>query len=155
MVISIVTANFLVKKVLIGQGRLANLLYLLTLRRMEIPKEGLKPFPGNLVNFLGEQVGVKGYIDLRIRSSRCHLLRLESLLPTRRKLGIVTMITSGPKTLNPTKMMRETGGSQAADTSNQALHHMGTWPRWTHEASSLTSVPSPQRDFILWVWVPS
>ena len=64
MVISIVTTNFLVKKVLIDQGSLADLLYVLTLGRMGIPDEDLKPFSENLIGFSGEQVGIRGYIDL-------------------------------------------------------------------------------------------
>ena len=36
MVISIITANFLVKKVLVDQGSLADLLYLSSLRKMGI-----------------------------------------------------------------------------------------------------------------------
>jgi len=64
MVISIVTANFLVKKVLVDQGSLADLLYLPTLKNMGIPEKELKLFDGNLIGFSEEQVGIRGYIDL-------------------------------------------------------------------------------------------
>lgn len=63
MVISIVD-RFLVKKVLVDQGSSTDLLYLPTLRKMGILKKELKPFHGNLIGFFGEQVGVKGYVDL-------------------------------------------------------------------------------------------
>ena len=42
MVVSIVVANFWVKKVLVDQGSSTNLLYLSTLRRMGILEERLK-----------------------------------------------------------------------------------------------------------------
>ena len=64
MVISVVITNFLEKKVLVDQGRLADLLYLSTLRRMGISERKLGPFNKNLIGFSGKQVGVKGYIDL-------------------------------------------------------------------------------------------
>ncbi|XP_052171626.1 uncharacterized protein LOC127787603 [Diospyros lotus] len=63
MVISVVTANFWVKKVLIDQGSSADLMYLSVLKKMRIPEGKLKPFDENLISFSGEQVGVRGYID--------------------------------------------------------------------------------------------
>jgi len=54
MVISIIAANFLVKKVLVDQGSSANLLCLSTLRKMGIPKKHLRPFHRNLISFSRE-----------------------------------------------------------------------------------------------------
>jgi len=64
MVISIVATNFLVKKVLVDQGSLANFLYLSTLKKIEIPEKKLRPFDENLIGFSGEQAGVRGYVEL-------------------------------------------------------------------------------------------
>ena len=64
IIILVVAANFLVKKVLMDQGISADLLYLPTLRKIGIPKKELRPFDRNLIGFFGEQVSIKGYIDL-------------------------------------------------------------------------------------------
>ena len=64
MVILVVAANFVIKKVLVNQGSLTDLLYLSTLTKLRIPEKYLKSFKGNMVNFSGEQVNVKGYIEL-------------------------------------------------------------------------------------------
>ncbi|XP_052176607.1 uncharacterized protein LOC127790917 [Diospyros lotus] len=64
MVISVVAMNFFVKKVLVDQGSSADLLYLSTLRRMDILERKLRPFNESLITFSGEQVEVMGYIDL-------------------------------------------------------------------------------------------
>ena len=59
MVILIIVASFLVKKVLIDHGSSADLLYLSTLRKMGILEKELRPFHENLINFFGDQVGVR------------------------------------------------------------------------------------------------
>ena len=64
MVISIVTANFLVKKDLVDQGSSPDLMYLSTLKNMGILEGELRSFDGNLISFSGEQIGVRGYINL-------------------------------------------------------------------------------------------
>ena len=48
MVISVSTANFLVKKVLMDQGNSADLLYLPTLRKTGIPERELRPLEGGM-----------------------------------------------------------------------------------------------------------
>ena len=78
-VVSVVTANVSVKKVLINQESSTDLLYLLTLKRMGIPEEGLKLFHRNLVVFSGEQVCVKGYIDLLTMFEMAPLIKTISI----------------------------------------------------------------------------
>ena len=43
---------------------MVNFLYLLTLKKLGIPKEDLRLFNRNLVDFSGKQVNAKGYIEL-------------------------------------------------------------------------------------------
>ena len=54
MVISIMAANYIIKKVLVDQGSSADILYLSTLKRLKIPKDELKPFHRSLVDFSRE-----------------------------------------------------------------------------------------------------
>ncbi|RDX69355.1 hypothetical protein CR513_51539, partial [Mucuna pruriens] len=62
MVISVVTEDFKIERVLIDQGSSANILYGSTYRRMGL--SGLKETPGCLYGFSGERVPIKGIVEL-------------------------------------------------------------------------------------------
>jgi len=54
-----------VHRVLVDQGSLADVMFWSTFVGLQIPIDQLRPFDGVLVGFSGDQVEVKGYVDLR------------------------------------------------------------------------------------------
>ena len=54
-----------VHRVLVDQGSSADVMFWNTYTGLQIPTDQLRPFDGVLVGFLGDQVEVKGYVDLR------------------------------------------------------------------------------------------
>ncbi|RDX95223.1 hypothetical protein CR513_22289, partial [Mucuna pruriens] len=64
MVISVVVAEYRVERVLIDQGSLANIMYWSTYRKLRLPPSQLARCLGTLYSFAGEQVPVKGTIEL-------------------------------------------------------------------------------------------
>ena len=65
MVISVVIGNYIIQKILLDEGSLANILYTSTLQKMQILEFSLSPYNGDLVGFSGERVNVLGIIELR------------------------------------------------------------------------------------------
>jgi len=64
MVISVDIDNFTIMKTLMDQGSSVDILYWKTVKAMRIPIEEMTPYDDHMVNFLGERVGTKGYIEL-------------------------------------------------------------------------------------------
>lgn len=62
MVISVVSANYRVKRVLINQGSSADIIYLDAFEKLGVDKDLVQPFTGTLVGFSGEQIEIRGYI---------------------------------------------------------------------------------------------
>ncbi|XP_020207952.1 uncharacterized protein LOC109792914 [Cajanus cajan] len=64
MVISVEIHNCIVRKTLVDQGSLADILYWNTFKQLDTPEAELIPYNEPLVGFSGERVQTKGYIKL-------------------------------------------------------------------------------------------
>ena len=58
--------EFNMNRVLIDNGSLANIIYLLAFQKMKLNKERLQPFTSPLVSFTGDRVVPKGVVKLTI-----------------------------------------------------------------------------------------
>ena len=65
IVISLVTAGRTVHRVLVDQGSSADVMFWLTFERLQLPTDQLRPYGGCLYGFAGDQVEVRGCIELR------------------------------------------------------------------------------------------
>ena len=65
VVISVVTRNYIVRKLLVNQGSSVDIFYTSTLQKMQIPESSLTPYHGDLVQFSGKQLNVRGVVKLR------------------------------------------------------------------------------------------
>ncbi|XP_020202426.1 uncharacterized protein LOC109788172 [Cajanus cajan] len=64
MVISVEVANWEVQKTLIDQGSSADVLYWPTFLKLDIPHNMIQPYSEPLVDFAGERVHTRGFIEL-------------------------------------------------------------------------------------------
>jgi len=64
MVISVDIDRFTIRKTLVDQGSLVDILYWKTFKAMRIPEAEMVPYDDHVVGFSGERVGTKGYIEL-------------------------------------------------------------------------------------------
>ncbi|RDX65668.1 hypothetical protein CR513_55653, partial [Mucuna pruriens] len=64
MVILVATANYKVERVLIDQGSLDNILYWSTCKKLGLQLADLEACVGKLYDFAGDQVAIKGGIEL-------------------------------------------------------------------------------------------
>ena len=65
IVISLVTAGRKVHRVLVDQGSSTDVMFWPTFTQLELPLDQLRPYGGCLYGFVGDQVEVRGYIELR------------------------------------------------------------------------------------------
>ena len=65
VVITIELENFVVKKVLIDQGSLVDIIYWKTFQQLQIPAEELTPYDEPIYGFSGERVPTRGYDESR------------------------------------------------------------------------------------------
>ncbi|XP_068498362.1 uncharacterized protein [Phaseolus vulgaris] len=65
IVISLVTAERTVHRVLVDQGSSADVMFWPTFKRLQLSTDQLRPYGGCLYGFAGDQVEVRGYIELR------------------------------------------------------------------------------------------
>jgi len=65
MVISVVTAGRNVHRVLVDQGSSADVMFLMTFNQLQLSTNRLRPYTGCLYGFAGDQVEVRGHIELR------------------------------------------------------------------------------------------
>lgn len=65
MVITAMITRYHVRKVLVDQENLTNILYWKTFTQMEIWEEVVTLFNEQIVGFAGERVSTKGYVELR------------------------------------------------------------------------------------------
>ncbi|XP_068492027.1 uncharacterized protein [Phaseolus vulgaris] len=65
VVISIVTAGRKVHIVLVDQGSSANVMFWSTFNKLQLSPDLLRPYTGCLYGFAGDQVKVRGYLELR------------------------------------------------------------------------------------------
>ena len=66
MVIITTIHNYVVKRILVDQGSIADILYSTIAVGMNITRFDLKPHNSNLIGFLGKQVLAKGMVKLRV-----------------------------------------------------------------------------------------
>jgi len=64
IVLSVITMGRNVLRVLVDKGSLANVIFWNAFVGLQIPIDHLQPFDGVLVGFSGDQVEVRGYVDL-------------------------------------------------------------------------------------------
>jgi len=65
IVISLVTAGRTVHRVLVDQGSSADVMFWPTFDKLQLSPDQLRPYGGCLYGFAGDQVEVRGYIELR------------------------------------------------------------------------------------------
>ncbi|XP_068504456.1 uncharacterized protein [Phaseolus vulgaris] len=65
IVISLVMTGRMVHRVLVDQGSSANVMFWLTFEKLQLSLDQLRPYGGCLYGFAGDQVEVRGYIELR------------------------------------------------------------------------------------------
>ena len=65
IVISLVTAGRTVHRVLVDQGSSADVMFWPTFEKLQLSPDQLRPYGGCLYGFIGDQVEVRGYIELR------------------------------------------------------------------------------------------
>ena len=65
MVISVVTAGRKVNRVLVDQGSLADVMFWTTFNKLQLSPDMLRPYTGCLYGFAGDQVEVRGHLELR------------------------------------------------------------------------------------------
>jgi len=65
MVISIITAGRRVHRVLVDQGSSADVMFWSTFNKLQLSPDLLRPYTGCLYGFAGNQVEVRGYLELR------------------------------------------------------------------------------------------
>jgi len=65
VVISLVIAGRRVCHVLVDQGSSADVMFLTTFNRLQLSTDQLKPYTGCLYGFAGDEVEVRGHIELR------------------------------------------------------------------------------------------
>jgi len=64
MVILIDIDRFTIRKTLVDQGSLVDILYWKTFKAMRIPEVEMVPYDDHVVGFSEKKVGTKGYIEL-------------------------------------------------------------------------------------------
>jgi len=65
IVISLVTAGRTVHRVLVDQGSSVDVMFWPTFKKLQLSPDQLRPYRGCLYGFAGDQVEVRGYIELR------------------------------------------------------------------------------------------
>ena len=65
IVISLVTAGRTVHRVLVDQGSSTDVMFWPTFEKLQLSPDQLRPYGGCLYGFAGDQVEVRGYIELR------------------------------------------------------------------------------------------
>ena len=79
LVISVVTAGRRVHRVLVDQGSSADLMFWSTFNKLQLSPDLLMPYTGCLYGFAGDQVEVRGYLELRTMFTDGTTSRTESI----------------------------------------------------------------------------
>ena len=66
MVIIAIVHNYAIKRILVNQGSLVNILYSAVVTGMNITNSDLKPYNRNLIGFFGKKVPVEGTVRLTV-----------------------------------------------------------------------------------------
>ncbi|XP_068475622.1 uncharacterized protein [Phaseolus vulgaris] len=91
VVISVVTAERKVHRVLVDQGSSADVMFWPTFNKLQLSPDQLRPYTGCLYGFAGDQVEVHGYLELRTTftdgsASRTENIRYLVVRPTLNRL---------------------------------------------------------------------
>jgi len=65
MVISVVTVGRKVHRVLVNQGSSADVMFWSTFNKLQLSPDQLRPYTGCLYGFAGDQVEVRGHLEMR------------------------------------------------------------------------------------------
>jgi len=79
VVISVVTAGRRVHRVLVDQGSSADVMFWSTFNKLQLSPDLLMPYTGCLYGFAGDQVEVRGYLELRMTFTDGTTSRTESI----------------------------------------------------------------------------
>jgi len=79
VVISVVTAGRKVHRVLVDQGSSADVMFWSTFNKLQLSPDLLRPYTGCLYGFAGDQVEVRGYLELRTMFTDGTTSRTESI----------------------------------------------------------------------------
>ena len=79
MVIRVIIVNFEVRRVLVDQGSLVNILFIDAFNRLGLSEEQISPFHNTLVGFAGDQVRVKGHVELLTTFARARSILVKYL----------------------------------------------------------------------------
>ena len=79
IVISLVTAGRKVHRVLRDPGSSADVMFWPTFNKLQLSLDQLRPYPGCLYGFAGDQVEVQGYIELRTTFTDGTVVRTEKI----------------------------------------------------------------------------
>jgi len=79
IVISLVTAGRKVHRVLVDQGSSADVMFWPTFNKLQLSLDHLRPYSGCLYGFAGDQVEVRGYIELRTTFTDGTVARTEKI----------------------------------------------------------------------------
>ncbi|XP_068502550.1 uncharacterized protein [Phaseolus vulgaris] len=79
IVISLVTTGRKVHRVLVDQGSSADVMFWLTFNKLQLPLDYLRPYLGCLYGFAGDQVEVRGYIEMRTTFTDGTVARTEKI----------------------------------------------------------------------------
>ena len=63
--ISVVTVGRKVHRVLVDQGSSADVMFWSTFNKLQLSPDQLRPYTGCLYGFAGDQVEVRGYLEIR------------------------------------------------------------------------------------------
>ncbi|RDX78896.1 hypothetical protein CR513_40746, partial [Mucuna pruriens] len=100
MVISVVAVEYKIERVLVDQGSSANILYWSTYQKLKLPPGHLTKCAGTLYGFAGEQVPIKGTIELETILGEDSGVRRISVLYTVVDVGASYNIILGRPALN-------------------------------------------------------
>jgi len=79
VVISVVTVGRKVHRVLVDQGSSADVMFWSTFNKLQLSPDLLRPYTGCLYGFTGDQVEVRGYLELRTMFTNGATSRTESI----------------------------------------------------------------------------
>ncbi|RDX98075.1 hypothetical protein CR513_19056, partial [Mucuna pruriens] len=108
MVILVVATKYKVERILIDQGSLTNILYWSTCKRLGLQLTDLEACVGKLYGFAGEQVTIKGVIELETTFEECTHARTISVLYTIVDVDASYNINMSRPTLNKLGVMVST-----------------------------------------------
>jgi len=79
IVVSLVTAGRMVHRLLVDQGSSPDVMFWPTFEKLQLSPDQLRPYGGCLYGFAGDQVEVRGYIELRTTSTDWSASRTEKI----------------------------------------------------------------------------